>query len=291
MDKAGKTVLVTGATGTQGFSVARTLKREGWGVRALVRDAAKPKAQLLAQQGVELTLGNLDDRASLDFALRDIYGVFSVQGFMEGGLEGEIRQGKALADAARTANVQHLVYSSVHSADLNTGVPHFDSKGQVEDHIRAIGVPNTVLRPVFFMENFTNYFPPSLEDGVHVLRLAIHPDTKLSMIAADDIGAFTAIALREPERYIGKAFEIGGELLTGPEIAERMQQHLGTPVRFDELPIAAVRGFSEDFALMFEFFVSTGQPIDRSSLHTIHPALMDFADWLKATQWRPPGTS
>jgi uncharacterized protein YbjT (DUF2867 family) len=134
-----QTILLTGATGHQGGAVARELlRRDRFNVRAFVRDANKPAAIELKNAGAELAEGDFDDHASLDRALQGAHGVFSVQGF-EGGLEAEIRHGKAIADAAKSAGVQHFVYSSVGSAERNTGIPHFDSKFQIEKHVRALG--------------------------------------------------------------------------------------------------------------------------------------------------------
>src|ERR1035441_5506439 len=131
-----KTILVTGATGQQGGAVARQLlKQPSFAVRALSRDLAKPAARALAQAGAEVIRGDLNDPASIRRALEGAYGVFSVQNFMETGFDGEINQGKHLADAAKSAGVQHFVYSSVVSADRRTGLPHFESKWQIEQHI------------------------------------------------------------------------------------------------------------------------------------------------------------
>jgi uncharacterized protein YbjT (DUF2867 family) len=287
MDKTGKPILVTGATGTQGGAVARALLKGGWSVRALVRDPEKPAAQALKQLGAELRQGDLDKSAALATAVQGAYGVFSVQSFTEHGVEGEMRQGKALADAANGAGVKHFVYASVHSANLRSGVPHFDSKGEIEQHIQSVGLPHTILRPVFFMENFNNFFPPVLEEGGYVLRIALHPETKLSMLAPDDIGAFTAIVFSNPDRYLDKAFEIAGDALTIPQVAQKMQNAAGKPFRFDEMPIEQVRAFSEDFALMFDYFNQTGQPVDIAGLHTVHPGLTDFSTWLTKTNWKP----
>lgn len=92
-----------------------------------MRDPNKPAAQALQQAGTELVVGEFSDRASLEGALQGAYGVFSVQNFQDG-METEIRQGKAVADAAKAASIQHFVYSSVGSAERKTGIPHFDSK-------------------------------------------------------------------------------------------------------------------------------------------------------------------
>ena len=148
---AERLVLVTGATGRQGGAVARNLLGRGFRVRALTRDPQKPSARSLAEHGVEIVRGDLDDRSSVDLALDSVYGVFSVQNPIEAGMEGEIRQGKTLADAAKAAGLKHFVYSSMGSAHRVTGIPTFESKWEVEEHIRGTGLPYTVLRPVFFI--------------------------------------------------------------------------------------------------------------------------------------------
>ena len=156
---AERLILVTGATGNQGGAVARhLLQRRNCTVRAFVRDQNKPAAQALKQAGAELVEGDFSDRASLDRALQSASGVFSMQNFQDGS-EAEIRQGKAVADAASSAGIKHFVYSSVGSAERKTGIPHFDSKFQVEEYIRASGLPYTIMRPVFFFYNVIRECP------------------------------------------------------------------------------------------------------------------------------------
>jgi uncharacterized protein YbjT (DUF2867 family) len=144
----GKIVLVTGATGRQGGATARELSSRGWTVHALVRDPDKPEAQALRRHGVTLVRGDMEDPAGLDAALRGVYGVYSVQTFTgPDGLTGEVRQGKAVAEAAARAGVTHFVYGSVDGSDRSSGVAHFETKGEVEKRIAALGLPATVLRP------------------------------------------------------------------------------------------------------------------------------------------------
>src|SRR5512138_550411 len=151
-----KIIAVTGATGQQGGAVARKLLADGWKVRALTRDLNKPAAQALANAGAELVPGDMDSRSDLDVAFKGAYGVFSVQNFwLPGvGFEGEIQQGKNVADAAKAAGVQHLVYSSVGAAHRGMGQKHFESKWIIEQHIQALDIPYTILRPAAFMENY-----------------------------------------------------------------------------------------------------------------------------------------
>jgi len=203
----GRLILVSGATGQQGGAVARNLLERGFAVRGLTRDPEKAEARELADLGAEVVGGDFEDRASIERALAGVYGVFSVQQFWESGYEGEIRQGVQLADAARAAGVEHFVYSSVGSAHRKTGIPHFDSKWEVEEHVRASGVPYTVLRPVFFMQNWEFMRELILGD---TLPQPLDPDKPFQMLDAEGIGVFAAMAFDDPQRWIGREVDLAG---------------------------------------------------------------------------------
>ena len=87
----------------------------------------------------------------------------------EDGTEGEIRRGKLMADIAKENKVEHLVYNSVANADKNTGIPHFESKYKVEQHIKNLEIPYTIIGPTFFMENLLG---PGLEQSQLALPLS-----------------------------------------------------------------------------------------------------------------------
>lgn len=133
----------------------RALLAKGQQVRVMTRHPEK--AASLAKAGAEVVQGDLTNQAILQMALRGVHGVFAMSTPFEEGMEAEVRQGTMLADAAKQAGITHYVYTSVGSAHRNTGIPHFDSKWKVEQHIRQIGLPATILRPVWFMENFTTF--------------------------------------------------------------------------------------------------------------------------------------
>jgi len=276
-------ILVAGATGQQGGAVARHLLAGGWAVRALTRDPAKAAAQQLAEAGAEIVQGNFADRATLDQALEGVYGLFGVQNFWEGGPEVEVQQGKLLADAAREANVQHIVYSSVGGAERNTNIPHFDSKWKIEEYSRQLNLPLTVLRPVFFMENFQTFMPPTEQDGVLTLSLALPPSRSLQLIAVDDIGAFAALAFDRPDDFLGQAVEIAGDELTMPQIAETWSKVSGKPIRFVEMPLEQLRQFNAESAIMFEWFTNAGYQADIPALRELYPPLKTFETWLQQT--------
>ena len=283
MATTGKTILVTGATGTQGGATARRLLARGWQVRALTRDPIKTEAQTLAGTGAEVVQGDLADRPSLDRALQGIYGVFSVGNFWEHGYEGEVRHGKNLADAAKAAGVEHFVYTSVGGAERNTGIPHFDSKREVEHYINQLGLPATFLRPVFFMDNWAKFSRPQLQDSILTISMALRPDKTLQMIAADDIGAFAALAFENPQEYIGKEIELAGDELTLPEVAEIWSRESGQPVRFVPMPLEQVRNYDPESAKMLEWFNDTGYQADIPALRAVYPQLKTFETWLRTS--------
>lgn len=277
-------ILVSGATGRQGGAVARSLLTEGWSVRALVRDTDKPAARALMARGAELAKGDLEDRGSLDRALKDVYGVFSVQTWTESGARGEILQGRNLADAARATGVKHFIYSSVGGADRKSGVTHFESKWAIEEHIRALGIPATIFRPVFFMFNFN---APEVQSSIlgGILAMPLRPDRPLQMLAVEDLGEFVRLAFENPDNYTGKAIELAGDEMAMPEAAAIFSKLLGRPVRYAEQAIGEIRRFNKDVAAMFEWFNEHGYRADIPAVRALHPGLMNLETWLKKTRW------
>jgi len=285
MDKQGKVILVTGATGQQGGATARHLLRRGWNVRALTRDASKAAAQALAEASAEVVQGDMENRASLDAALEGVYGVFGVQNFWlpSVGAEGEVRQGKLLADAARAANVQHFVYTSVGGAERNTGIPHFESKWQIEEHLRATGIPTTILRPVAFMDNF-NWTRAAILNGTFI-GFGLNPDKKQQFIAVEDIGALAALAFEQPEKFIGKEMEIAGDELTEPQVAETLSRVIGRPVQVGQMPTDPSRPVDPEQLAMLRWFNEQGYQADIAAVRSLHPGLLNLETWLRQTGW------
>jgi uncharacterized protein YbjT (DUF2867 family) len=260
---ADRTILITGATGRQGGAVARALKGKGFKLRAMTRKPDSDAAKALASDGVEIVSGDLDDADSIRKALGGAWGVFGVQNTWEAGVAGEEEQGKRLATLARDAGVSHFVYTSVGSADRRTGIPHFENKFRVEDTVRRLKFPShVIIRPVFFMENLPS--PWFLNGGN--LYAAMKPETKLQMIAVDDIGKHGARAFTDAERLNGSEIDIAGDEATMPQAAEALSQGLGRPITFVQIPMSEVRKNSEDFALMLEWFERVGYDVDIPAL-------------------------
>ena len=281
MNTGERIILVTGATGKQGGAVARHLVKEGWRVRALTRNPDGNSSRELRIRGAEVVQGDLNEETALREALEGVYGVYAVQTFMEQGVQVETRQGVRLASMATDEGVQHFVYSSVAHAHRNTGIPHFESKWKVEEHIRSIGTPATVIRPAFFMENFTTL--PEWKSGIRegLLAMPLRPDTRLPMVSVDDIGAVVSLAFGNREAYLGRALELAGDELTGPQIAEVFSRLLCKRVIYKETPLGDVRKHSEDLALMYEWFNRTGLSVDIGRARGIYPGLKTFETWAR----------
>jgi len=277
-------ILVAGATGQQGGAVARHLLAAGWAVRALTRDPETPAAHALAARGASVVRGDLDDRASVERAVTGAAGVFSVQNVgTAGGPAGEVRQGVALADAARAAGVRHLVYSSVGSADRQTGIPHFESKARIEEHVRGLGVPYTILRPVFFMDNWA-WARDAIRGGV--LAQPLDPDKPLQQVAVDDIGAFAALAFADPAAWSGRAVDLAGDELTMPQAAEVFARVIGRPVRDERTPMDRFRqAMGEEMTTMFAWFNDVGYAADIPALRAAYPPLATLERYLRDAGW------
>jgi uncharacterized protein YbjT (DUF2867 family) len=260
------TVLVTGATGQQGGALARLLLARGRQVRALTRKADSPAANELRSRGAELAIGDFEDRASLERAMRGVDAVYLMATPFGGGIEAEVRQGMAAADVARAAGIRHLVYSSVSDADQQTGIPHFDSKYEIERHVQSLGITYTIIAPAYFMENLDLR---SVRNGR--LALPLPATRKLQQTALADIASVAALVLERGEPFLGKRINIASDELSGSEMAAILSDVAGRSVAYVEVPLDRVRAGSEDLALMFEWLDHVGYSADISTLRREYP--------------------
>lgn len=277
-----KTVLVSGATGNQGGAVVDALlaEPERWRVRALTRNPLGKKAAVLAARGVEVVGGDLTDAASLAEALNGAYGAFSVQNSQSAGAAKEEQQGVTFANAAKAAGVQHFVYTSVGGAERDSGVGHFETKWRIEQHIREIGLPATILRPVSFMEGVGATGMQGAV-GLGIFTKAVPPTMPLQMIAVHDIGVFARIAWSDPDRHLGQAYELAGDELTIAQI-ENTIRRVRSKKRVSKIPIPVgmIKRMGEG-GKMILWIASGGYHADIPALRAILPSLMTFEDWLK----------
>ncbi len=275
-----KTIVVTGATGKQGGAVVRHLLDTDFAIKAVSRSLQSPAAQKLRDMGVEVVQGDLDKPETLGPILEGAYGVFSVQNNWTSSVETEITQGKALADAAKAAGVEHFVYSSVGGAERSTGIPHFDSKFEIEQHIIELGLPYTFVRPAYFIANL-------LEKGQMgfiswgLMSWALKGGKTLQMVDVDDIGGFAAHCFVNAEDYFCKAIELAGDELTHDQIKSTFIKVKGKPPFHITLPAWMFKPMSIEVYTMFKWFKEAGYDADIRALKASYPKLKSFEQALK----------
>jgi uncharacterized protein YbjT (DUF2867 family) len=281
---AKKTILVTGATGRQGGAVLRHLQTRGFTVRALTRDPNAETARALVGHGTEVVRGDFNDPASLSQPLDGADGVFSIQPHGEA----EVRQGNSLIDAIKRTRVSHVVYSSVAAANRKTGIPHFESKYQIEERLRGTGLRHTILRPVFFMENWLG-MRDRIEAGE--IGLPLKPETRLQMVAVDDIGAFAALAFERAKHWDARAVELAGDELSMSELTQAFTRMSGRDVRYVQTPWDEFeKQTGPEMTMMWRWFEDIGFHVDTSALRQEYANLTSFDRWLNV-KWSKAATA
>ncbi|KAH8601981.1 hypothetical protein B0O99DRAFT_714091 [Bisporella sp. PMI_857] len=279
-----KIIGVFGAIGIQGGSVVKAILNDPrtaalFSVRAITRNAAKPLAQDLVSQGVEVVSASFGNKTSLIKALSGVYGVYLVTDFWSTlSKDIEIAQGKNVADAAKECNIQHLIFSSLPSATALsnshlTKVHHFDSKATIESYIRMLGIPTTFLYPGFYMNNLPGQrlsFSASTKSWT--LSLPVPGDTRLPLFAAElDTGKFVKAILLNRDELLGERIYAATAYVTPLEIIESFKEsfpEVGQGTRFEQMKTGEwetmLRGFGmasvavEDLSEMMQLFAQFG---------------------------------
>ena len=276
-----QTVLVFGATGQQGGSVARALLHRGWRVRALVRDPFSAGAAALAARGAELVVGTFEDRAAMRSAMAGVDGVFSVQPSSPGGTvtdEQEVRYGITIADLAVECAVKHLVYSSGSATgETPTGAAHYDTKAEIERRIRRLPLAATIVRPATFMELLV--MPGfGLDEGR--FQFFMLPEGRMQVLAVEDIGHLVA-AVFAARRGLPARRKIASDSVTvvswrgySPRRRDGRSPIRDFPTRcWPPVPfLHKLTGLVDDGRLAGH--------ADLDAMRQLHPQLHTFAGWL-----------
>ena len=283
VERSSRVILVSGATGTQGGAVARELVSRGYTVRGLTRNPDSGASKALSELGVQMVRGDFDDVGSLDAALAGAYGAFSVQQYRGIGVDSEIRQGKEFADAAKRAGIEHFVYTSVLFARLGTGVPQFESKREIEDYIRTLDIPYSIVRPSSFMRNLEGA-REAAHNGIY--RTPFPGDLARLHIAPRDIGRIVAEAFDHPGTWIGRELDIAGERLSYNDIAAAMSRQIGSPVVYEQIPWEEYTATATPVAIAREtWYMANGVPLDVDELRREFPWLLSVEDYLISAGW------
>ncbi|MFE9743321.1 NmrA/HSCARG family protein [Saccharothrix saharensis] len=277
-------ILVTGATGAQGGAVTRALLARGHRVRALTRTPHSVAAQELRRLGADVVPGDFDDPASLRTALHGVRAVFAVTTPFGSDTDTETRHGITLVDAAR--DVEHIVFTSASNADRGTGVPHFDSKQRIEEHLVTAGPRWTILGPAAFVDDkFGEWTLQGLREGT--LHLPLPSDRALHLVAVRDIADVAVLAFEQPDRFAGRRLDLAGESLTPAGMAAALTAAIGHPIRHHCPPLHVVARHSTDLAAMFAYFTDVGTDIDLHRLHADLPEITwtRYADFVRTLPW------
>ncbi|KAM4698086.1 nmrA-like family domain-containing protein 1 [Rhinophrynus dorsalis] len=292
---AGKKIIVVfGATGAQGGSVARALLEDStFAVRAVTRDPTKAAALKLKQAGAEVVSADLDNEKTLESALRGAYGAFVVTNFWEHfSKDKEVTQGKLIANLSKRLGLKHVVYSGLENVKKLTGgkldVLHFDGKGEVEEYFRHIGVPMTSVRLPCYYENLLTFFrPQKAKDGeTYTLALPMG-DILMDGMSVDDLGPIVVSILKCPSEYIGKDIGLSTEKLSVEQYASILSKVTGKTIKDAKILPEAYGKLdfpgAQELANMFSFYMM--KP-DRDVALTLklNPKAKKFQQWIEASK-------
>ncbi len=286
MAAGAKRVLVVGATGNQGGAVIDALQAldDSYEIRGLTRDADSLASEMLTDRGVEMIEGDLEDKASLLGAVDGVDSVFCVTNFWTAGYERQVKQAANIAEVAAEAQVNHFVFSGVGSHDRDTGLPHFDSAWEIDQYIQELELPNTILKPVFFVQNL-EVMSEDILDGT--LAMPLEEGVSLQMIDIADIGRAAAEAIDSPDRFVGESIELAGDEKTLDEMADAFAEVIGRPVEPLHVPIEQAREqLGDEMTDMFDWFNRVGYNADIDSLaNRFSFALTRLEEYLKIAGW------
>jgi uncharacterized protein YbjT (DUF2867 family) len=287
--QAAKKIFVTGATGNQGGAVVRNLLSKGFYVKALVRNPDTPAAKKITQEHVEIIKGDLDDPASYKQYLQETDGVFCNLVFKYG-VDKEIKQGFDLVNLSKENNIKHFVYSSVIGCDLNTRIPHWESKFKIENHIKASGIIYTIIRPSSLYENF---LIPQVKSGIMKGKLVMptHKNKVQQFISSEDIGKVAACIFSNKEKYSGRTITLAAEQMDVEQLAAVFSKALNKEIKFQQLPMFIVwLAMGKNLAKMFRWINNNDALIvkDIPGLKNEFPGMMSLEEWIK-TNFKLPG--
>jgi uncharacterized protein YbjT (DUF2867 family) len=310
-----KVIAVVGGTGAQGGGLVRAILADpggGFAARAITRDLSSPRARELAGLGAEVVAGDVDDAASLKKAFAGAYGAYCVTFYWAHfSPEKELAEASAMADAARVAGVQHVVWSTLEDTRKwvplsddrmptlmgRYKVPHFDAKGEANHFFLDSGVPTTLLHTSFYWDNFihSGIGPKKGPDGVLGITLPMG-DKKLPGIASEDIGACAYGIFKKGQKGVAGSVGIAGGHPTGQEMAAALGKALGREIRYNAVSPEAYRGFgfpgADDLGNMFQFkrdfndAFCAARSLEFS--RSVNPGLKTFDQWLVGNASRIP---
>jgi len=277
-----KSFFVTGATGNQGGAVVRSLLNKGCKVKALTRNANSPAARVLKKLNADIVQGDLNNPSSYKEHLREIDGIFCVLTY-ENGIRKEINQGKELANLAKSYNAGHFLYSSVIGADLQTGIPHWESKWEIENHIKHLNLPYTIIRPAALFENF---LIPAVKKRIlkGILPSPLAKEVIQLFVSSYDIGNISTLIFLNPDQYAEKTILLSVEEISQENIASVFSNVLGQEIKYQKMPMVLTRLLmGRDLYKMFKWYNENYKGLikNQTAFHKEFPNMLNLSEWVK----------
>ena len=281
MEASGK-IFVTGATGNQGGAVVRNLLSKGFYVKALTRNPQSAATKNLDHPNVEIVKGDLNDPATYKQYLQGVSGVFCNLVFKYG-VDKEIKQGVELIKLSAENNIRHFVYSSVIGCDLNTGIPHWESKFKIENRLKESGMNYTIIRPSSLYENL---LIPQVKSGIMKGKLVLptHKNKVQQFICSEDVGRVAATIFSNTEKYFGKTITLATEQMDGEQLAAVFSKTLNKEMKFQQLPMFIVwLAMGKNLAKMFRWINNNNALFvnDIPALKNEFPGMTSLEEWIK----------
>jgi uncharacterized protein YbjT (DUF2867 family) len=281
----GRIIAVAGATGLQGGAVTRRLLQDRWRVRALTRNPEGKKARAVAELGAEVVKADLSDPVSLERAFDRVHGVFSVQNHHISGYEGEVLQGKQVAEVAKRVGISQLVYSGAGTGVKGSGVGSWETKVEVAAYIRTLDLPVTILRPTAFMELMTEpkFFPPA--SVWHLMPKLMGPGRPVGWLTVEDLAVIVAKAFGDPDRFVGREVVLASDVQSIDACRAIWREVTGKPPRRFPMPIWLFERFAgTDETTMWRWLAANEVDLDTAPALAIHPEAVTVREWLVRKQ-------
>ena len=277
-----KTIFVTGATGNQGGAVLRYLISSGFRVKALLRNPSSDSGKKLVHPNVEIVSGDLNKPQTYQHHLDQVDAVFCNLSF-KNGVEKELFQGTNLVNCAKERKVNYFLYSSVIGCDANTGIPHWESKCKIENHLIESGTAFTIIRPCSLYDNL---LIPDVKKRILKGKLVLptNGNKVQQFISAEDIGKISTAIISDPVKYTGKTITVAAEQMDGMQMAAILSKALGRTITYQKLPMFITRlVMGKDLAKMFRWINENDALFvkDIATVRNEFPGMLSLEDWIK----------
>jgi uncharacterized protein YbjT (DUF2867 family) len=249
----------------------------------LTRDADSKRARTLRALGAEVVQGDMAEAASLRPIFEGAYGVYSVQNPFIGGPEAEVRQGKNVAEVAKDVGVEHLVYGSAGTGRKGTGVPSWETKLQIEAHMKTLELPLTILRPTAFMELMTHkkFFPPVA--AWQVMPKLMGSSRRLPWLCTEDLSVIGTRAFANPHSFVGRDLTLASDVRSLDECHSIYREVTGRNPRRLPMPVWLFKRFGfvgKDLTMMWRWLRTGHVELDTSPTRAIQPDALTVGGWL-----------